>query len=89
MSKKTLISYTLVAFFLFLGFSATFMRSYLRTQSTLIGYSLGELKGRESELLEERSRLRMKLASLTTKKQLLKTASGSLRSLRDSYAKHF
>jgi regulator of replication initiation timing len=49
--------------------------AYLRIQSTLIGYQLGELKDRETALLEQRSRLKMELAKLTKKENLTILAS--------------
>lgn len=65
-------------------FSIAFFRCYVRINTTLIGYRIGQLKGSESELLEERSRLRMKLAKLTTKDSLLaRTSIGK----RSRYAK--
>ncbi len=53
-------------------FLLAFMKSYIRTEATLIGYRLGELKGKEASLLEQRSSLRSELAKLTTKENLLK-----------------
>lgn len=47
-----------------------FGRAWTRTQTTLIGYELGELKDREATLLEQRSHLQMELAKLTTRAHL-------------------
>lgn len=60
----------------FVGFALTSMlslafgRSYVRIQTTLIGYELGDLKDKEASLLERRSHLQMELAKLTTKTHL-------------------
>lgn len=44
--------------------------AYVRISSTLMGYDIGEMKHEESMLLQERSRLNMELAKLTSKKNL-------------------
>lgn len=53
-------------------FSVTMTISYVRINTTLKGYAIGELKNRESDLIERRSRLKMLLARLTKKESLLK-----------------
>ena len=47
--------------------SAAFI-AYIRIQSTLLGYKIGELKGQESQLLQEQSQLKMELATLTSER---------------------
>ncbi len=44
--------------------------AYIRISSTLMGYDIGEMKNQESLLLQERSRLNMELAKLTSKRNL-------------------
>ena len=68
-SSPSILKSCLLGGLVFLFFLA-FLRCYFRTQATLTGYKLGELKGREAELLEERSRLKVRLATLTTKESL-------------------
>ena len=63
--KKT---FGLIAIGLFI---LAFLRSYIRIETTLIGYKIGELKSSESSSIEERNHLRMKLAKLTSKESLL------------------
>lgn len=53
----------------------TFATSLLRIESTLIGYQIGDFKHQESLLLDETSRLKMKLAKLTSKGNLTILAS--------------
>jgi hypothetical protein len=55
--------------FLFLMFFC-FFKVYVRIQSTLIGYKLGQLKSSEADLMEERSSLQMELSKLTSKQHL-------------------
>ena len=43
---------------------------HLNVQVTLIGYEIGRLKSKESELLEQRSLLTAQLAQLTSKSSL-------------------
>jgi hypothetical protein len=52
-------------------FSLAFSRSFLRIQTTLIGYELGDLKLLEGNLLEQRAQLQMELAKITTKEHLM------------------
>ena len=52
-------------------FSMAFARSYLRSQTTIVGYELGELKKNEEDFLEQRAQLQMELAKLTTKDHLM------------------
>ena len=49
---------------------ASFIKIYVRTQTTLIGYNLGSLKEKEADLLEELSRKKSLLASISTKSKL-------------------
>ncbi|MFW7378284.1 MAG: hypothetical protein ACOH5I_05725 [Oligoflexus sp.] len=60
---------------LVIAFCLALAIAYLRIQSTLIGYQLGELKDHESYLLEQRSRLKVDLAKLTKKENLTILAS--------------
>ncbi|MGE0171623.1 MAG: hypothetical protein AB7T49_02510 [Oligoflexales bacterium] len=50
--------------------TTSFARSYLRIETTLIGYELGSLKDKESLLLEKRGRLQMELAKISDKDHL-------------------
>ena len=50
--------------------SSAFARSWSRIETTMIGYEIGELKNREASLLENRARLQMTLARMTTKNHL-------------------
>ena len=52
-------------------FSAALIQSYIRTQTTILGYEVGRLKTQEIELLKKRSLLTMEIAKLTTKESLL------------------
>ena len=51
-------------------FALAFLQTYLRTQTTLLGYEIGVLKKKEARLLEESSELKMKLSALSTKQSL-------------------
>ena len=50
--------------------SIAFIKVHIKVESTLMGYKLGELKKTELALLEEQSRLKMQLSSITSKSQL-------------------
>lgn len=54
----------------------TWFATYMRIQTTLIGYRIGELKNLESHELERLSRLKMKLAKLTSLENLTILSSG-------------
>lgn len=58
-----------IGFFGFFSFALT--QSYIRTQTTILGYEVGRLKTQEIELLKKRSLLTMEIAKLTTKESLL------------------
>ena len=47
---------------------------YIKIETVLTGYEIGQLKEKEALLLEQRATLRMQLAKLTTKSQLEKLA---------------
>jgi hypothetical protein len=49
------------------------LKAYIRIQTTLIGYRIGQFKQMESELLETQSTLKMELAKISTKQNLLQT----------------
>ena len=66
-SKVTVISASLIS----LLFLTALTRSYMRIQTTLIGYELGELKMAEETMLEQRAQLQMELAKITTKEHLM------------------
>lgn len=51
-------------------FLTAFAVSFMRTEATLIGYRLGELKKEESVLLKELSTLKTRVAKLKTKESL-------------------
>ncbi len=76
---KVSMNFKIYSIFLALSilFCFGFFRSFVRIQTTLIGYDLGKLKHTEAKLLEERSQLQMELAKLTSKDQLLTMAKGS------------
>jgi hypothetical protein len=59
----------LAVFGVILAFS--FLRVYLRLQTTLLAYELGDLKERENSLIDSRSKLQVELAKLTSQSQLL------------------
>jgi hypothetical protein len=69
--KITLLAYvsTLLAFLF------AFSTSYIRINTTLIGYEIGKLKKEETSLLKKRSLLIMKHAKITTKQHLLSIVS--------------
>ena len=50
--------------------SCALIRIHIRVVTTNVAYHLGHLKGRESGLLEQRSKLQATLAKLTSKKEL-------------------
>jgi Kef-type K+ transport system membrane component KefB len=60
-----------LSFLFILVFAAALLTAYIRVSATMTGYAIGELKDREFELLEEKSRLRMKIAKLTRKENLM------------------
>ena len=62
-----------LALFLILAgvFIAASLRIYLRVEATMIGYEIGQLKKAEAEKLEHRSLLRMRLAQLTSRRNLM------------------
>jgi hypothetical protein len=49
-------------------------KAYIKIQTTIIGYKIGQKKQRESELLENQSTLKMELARLTTRQNLSQLA---------------
>lgn len=60
----------LVTFFLLAS-----VKAYIKIQTTLIGYRIGQKKLMEAELLEQQSSLKMELAKITTKQSLIETSS--------------
>ncbi len=56
-------------------FGVASLKAYVRIQTTLIGYKIGQYKQMESELLETQSTLKMELAKITTKQNLMQTSS--------------
>ena len=50
------------------------LKAYIKIQTTLIGYKIGQKKQQEAELLEQQSSLTMELAKLTTKQSLMDAA---------------
>lgn len=57
---------------LILAFAVAALRVHLRIKTTLTGYHIGKLKVEESRLLKDKSLLTMKLAKITTRKNLIK-----------------
>lgn len=49
------------------------LKAYMRIETTLIGYKIGQFKQMESELLETQTTLKMELAKISTKQNLLQT----------------
>ena len=70
-SKKTNRGLALSISLLSLLFMAALTRSYVRIQTTLVGYELGELKMLEETMLEQRAQLQMELAKIMTKEHLI------------------
>ena len=70
MKEKPLLRFILLgcAFIFILAFLSV----HIRIETTLMGYSIGRLKQKESALLKSQSLLKMKLAKITTKQNLLK-----------------
>ena len=68
--KPVWSSMTLAAFAASTLLALALSRIHIRSQTTLIGYRLGQLKSQEAKLLEERSTLKMQLAKMTTQKHL-------------------
>ena len=50
------------------------LKSYIKIQTTLIGYQIGQKKQQEADLLEQQSSLTMELAKITTKQSLMDAA---------------
>ena len=77
LSKKSaeyvLKNYWLLALFA-IFFAVAFARTHVRNQSTLLGYEIGRLKKQEVILLERRSYLKVQLARITAREQLLTLA---------------
>lgn len=74
--RRSIFKSDIILFFLLLFvFSGALMTAYIRVSATMTGYAIGELKDKEFELLEEKSRLRMKIAKLTRKENLILLAS--------------
>ena len=55
-------------------FALALGRTHVRNQSTLLGYEIGRLKKQEVTLLERRSHLKVQLARITAREQLLELA---------------
>lgn len=51
-------------------FGVAFGKIHLRVRSVVVGYEIGKLKTKESELLEKRSLLKMQVAQLTNRRHL-------------------
>lgn len=49
---------------------SAFFVTYVRIHMTVVGYEIGELKDKESSLLESQGTLKMKLAQMTTRQAL-------------------
>jgi regulator of replication initiation timing len=71
MQQTSAHSQRLLFFSIIVLLSFAFLRTYIRIQTTLTSYEIGELKEKESKLLEENAFLRMELAKISTKKSLL------------------
>ena len=55
-------------------FALALARTHVRNQATLLGYEIGRLKKQEVTLLEQRSHLKVQLARITAREQLLALA---------------
>ncbi|MBC7530343.1 MAG: hypothetical protein H7318_02130 [Oligoflexus sp.] len=64
------------------------MKAYVRIQTTLIGYRIGQFKQMESELLETQSTLKMELAKISTKQNLLQTSGKGAQPNSEGWAVH-
>ena len=71
MARIILKSQFILSFLLLIVFSVALLTAYIRVSATMTGYAIGELKDKEFELLEEKSRLKMKIAKLTRKENLM------------------
>lgn len=71
MTRSIFKSDIILFFLLIIVFCGALMTAYIRVSTTMTGYAIGELKDKEFELLEEKSRLRMKIAKLTRKENLM------------------
>ena len=71
--EYTLKNFWLLALFA-IFFVLAFARTHVRNQSTLLGYEIGRLKKQEVVLLEHRSHLKVQLARITAREQLLTLA---------------
>jgi hypothetical protein len=69
-------------------FAAASFKAYVRIQTTLIGYRIGQLKQAESELLETQSTLKMELAKISTRQNLLQTSMRTDGQKREGWAAH-
>ncbi len=52
-------------------FAVATFKAYIKIQTTVIGYRIGQKKQSEAELLEKQSYLKMELAKVTTKQHLI------------------
>ena len=69
-------------------FGVAFGKVYIKTQTTLLGYSIGQSKQIEAEMLESQSTLKMELAKLTTRESLVSIASKSDLQFKNIWAVH-
>ena len=65
--------YTLLILF-GIFFALALARTHVRNHATLLGYEIGRLKRQEVSLLERRSYLKVQLARITAREQLLALA---------------
>ena len=73
---------------LLVGFSVAFGKVYIKTQTTLLGYRIGQSKQIEAEMLESQSTLKMELAKLTTRESLVGLAGKSDVPFKNIWAVH-
>lgn len=71
MKTLSLRKFGFTVFIMCIVFVLTIAVAYIRINTTLKGYSIGELKDKESMLIQQRSVLKMQLAKLTKKDSLL------------------
>ena len=68
--KKTIPANFFPYILLLIIFTIALFCTHVRVKTILLGYEIGKLKSKESNLLKQRSLLTMELAKLTTKTTL-------------------
>ena len=77
--KRPCMPTTIILYLLFgITLIFSFLRVHSRIQITLLGYEIGRMKERETDLIKVRSLLTMELAKITTKERLQQIVSSDL-----------